>query len=128
MKPRILLVDDDNDLVRGASLRLRAAGYDSIEAHDGREGVDSAVREHPDAILLDVRMPNMDGLTALAELQSQESTKHIPIVMLSASIIDQQRALDAGARFFIKKPYQGTSLVAAIQTALAETNRSSTDN
>ena len=121
MKQRILLVDDDQDVVRGARIRLRASGYDVIEANDGLEGVTTAVREQPDAILLDVRMPKMNGLDALDELHAREATKDIPVVMLSASVVDQQRALDAGAQFFIRKPYQGDFLVAALQSALEDT-------
>ncbi len=127
MKHQILLVDDDHDIVRGTILRLQASGYDVIQAHDGRRGLEMAVREQPDAILLDVRMPKMNGLDTLDELRLCETTKDIPIVMLSASIVDQQRALDAGARFFVRKPYQGKSLVAALQSAMADTSPQSKD-
>lgn len=120
VKHRILLVDDDQDLIRGACLRLQAAGYEAIEAHNGRDGLAAALEQPPDAILLDVQMPEMDGIEALAELQAQESTKNIPVVMLSASISEQQKALDAGARIFVKKPYQGNSLVEVVRSALNE--------
>jgi CheY-like chemotaxis protein len=119
---RILLVDDDRDVLLGATLRLGAAGYETMVAHDGEEGVAAAMKNRPDAIVLDVRMPKMDGLSALAKLRERAETKHIPIVMLSASLVDQQAALDAGARFFLSKPYQGKTLLAAIQSAMAEAN------
>ena len=115
---RVLIVDDNPEIVRAASIRLRAAGFDPISAADGCEGIASAVKNHPDAIVLDVRMPVMDGLTALAELRSRSETRNIPIVMLSASIVDQQAALEAGARFFLKKPYEGNNLVNAVTTAM----------
>ena len=115
---RILLVDDDPDIRQGASLRLRAAGYEPITASSAEEGVASAVENRPDAILLDVRMPHMDGLAALAQLQKSEDTKHIPIIMLSASISDRKASLEAGARFFLDKPYPGGSLLAAVEAAL----------
>jgi CheY-like chemotaxis protein len=114
---RILVVDDDRDVLRGARLRLEGAGYETFSAADGEEGVASAVKLRPDAILLDVRMPRMDGLTALAKLRERADTRNIPVVMLSASLIDQQAALDAGARFFLSKPYQGRTLLAAIESA-----------
>ncbi len=119
---KVLLVDDDRDIILGASLRLRAAGYDTITAFDGQQGIEAALDERPDAIVLDVRMPRMDGMAALAMLHSCETTKDIPIVMLSASLVDQQAALDGGARFFLTKPYQGKTLVAAVESALIETN------
>jgi DNA-binding response OmpR family regulator len=115
---RILLVDVDHEILHAASLRLRAAGYETLMASDGSAGVASAVAHHPDAIVLDVQMPVTDGLAALAALQSDESTRHIPVVMLSASIFTRQAALDAGAQYFLKKPYEGKHLVKAVETAL----------
>lgn len=114
---RILLVDDDHDILKGTSLRLRAAGYDTVSACDGNQGVAAAITHQPDAILMDVRMPNMDGLDALERLQQCEQTEDIPIVMLSASLVDQQAALDAGARFYLTKPYDSKTLLAAIASA-----------
>ncbi len=119
-KPTVLVVDDDRAILQGAHLRLRACGFETIEAHDGGEGVASAMKSRPDAIVMDVRMPRMDGLTALNELQDNDATRGIPVVMLSASLIDQQQALDAGARFFVSKPYNGRDLVGAVQTAIRE--------
>jgi CheY-like chemotaxis protein len=114
---RILVVDDDRDVLRGARLRLEVAGYKTFSASDGEEGVAAAVELHPDVILLDVRMPRMDGLAALAILSDRADTKNIPVIMVSASLIDQQAALDAGARYFLSKPYQGKTLLAAIESA-----------
>ncbi len=119
----VLLVDDDPEIVNGAKLRLRAAGYDTVTAHDGEQGVATAIEITPDVIVLDVRMPRKDGLQALQELKQNEATRNIPIIMLSASLVDQQRALDAGARFFLTKPYAGKSLLDAIETALGERRR-----
>lgn len=115
---RILVVDDDRDIMRGMLIRLRSRGYETMEACDGRTGVDGALRDHPDAIVMDVRMPVMDGLQALGLLQLQTITHDIPVIMLSASLSDRQAALDAGARFFISKPYQSEMLIAALEDAL----------
>jgi CheY-like chemotaxis protein len=114
----VLVVDDDCEIVTAATLRLRAAGYITQTACDGESGVALAAEFLPDVILLDVRMPRKDGLSALKELKKRADTKDIPIVMLSASIVDQQAALDAGARFFLKKPYCGDTLVQAVTSAL----------
>ena len=118
---RILLVDDDHDILKGTRLRLRAAGYETIEAHSGADGVSSAIEHQPDAIIMDVRMKNMDGLTALSKLRVHTTTKHIPVVMLSASLTEQQAALDAGARYYLLKPYVGKNLVAAVDSVISET-------
>jgi CheY-like chemotaxis protein len=118
--PCILLVEDDRDVAFGASLRLRSAGYETLIAHDGHEGVSVACKALPAAIVLDVRMPRMSGLVALGKLKKDDRTKHIPIVMLSASVVDQQAALDAGARYFLTKPYQPTTLLTAVERAISE--------
>lgn len=115
---RILLIDDDHEVVFGASLRLRAAGYQTMAAYDGEQGVLAAIDNHPDAIVLDVRMPRLDGLAALAWLRNCEDTKDIPVVMVSASLVDQRAALESGARYFLSKPYQPKSLLAAVASAV----------
>ena len=118
---KVLLVDDDWDLRATTSLRLSAVGYDTVTACDGDEAVASAVEHHPDVIVLDVGTPKTDGLQALGQLRGQDATKNTPIVMLSASLRDQQAALDAGALFFLSKPYEGRTLVAAVDSAMTET-------
>jgi DNA-binding response OmpR family regulator len=116
----ILLIDDDREIVFGTCLRLRAAGYQTLTAYDGDDGCQAAVRHRPDAIVLDVRMPRHDGLAALAWLRNCADTKYIPIIMASASLVDQQSALDSGARFFLSKPYQAKTLLAALSEAINE--------
>ena len=64
-------------------------------------------------------MPRKDGLAALSYLKRRSDTKDIPVIMLSASIVDQEAGLNAGARFFIRKPYSGAKLVQAVRTAIA---------
>jgi DNA-binding response OmpR family regulator len=112
------MVDDDHEIARAACLRLRAAGYKTLQAADGESGVAAAVASHPDLILLDVRMPVKDGLSALSDLKHRSDTRGIPVVMLSASVVDQEAGLNAGARFFIRKPYSGAMLMQAVQTAI----------
>jgi len=114
----VLLVEDDREIRNVAALRLQAAGYRTVTAENGAVGVRLAMAEHPDAIVMDVRMPTMDGVTALIALKAQAGTRGIPVVMLSASIVDQQRALEAGARFFLSKPYQGAHFLATLTAAI----------
>jgi DNA-binding response OmpR family regulator len=117
---QILLVDDDRDILFGASLRLAAAGYKTITACDGDEGLESAQLNHPDAIVLDVRMPRMNGLVTLNRLRACQQTRSIPVVIVSASLVDQREALDSGAKFFLTKPYHGDALLAAVASVLNE--------
>ena len=94
----ILMVDDDPEILRGAGLRLRAAGYETYTASDADSGINAAVETHPDLILLDVRLPQRDGLSALSDLKHRPSTRDIPVVMLSSSIVDEQAAFDVNAQ------------------------------
>jgi two-component system response regulator FitH len=115
---RVLVVDDDRDIVESVSIRLTGAGYEILVAFDGQQGVAMATSCKPDAIVLDVRMPKMDGMTALAKLKQHPATQDIPVVVLSASMCDQQAALLAGASFFVLKPYVPNDLLAALDSAL----------
>ncbi len=123
MQACVLIVDDNPEIVVGIRLRLEALGYRTVTAVDGRSGIDSAIADQPDAIVMDVRMPGMNGLQAVAELKSRPDTNNIPIIVLSASLADEESALDAGAHFFIKKPYVGAELLAAICTAVDTTSQ-----
>lgn len=115
---KILVVDDEHDIREGVSYWLRAAGFVPQFAEDGQEALDVVRADRPDAILLDVQMPRMDGMETLHELRSDPDTICIPVIMLSASLNDELRALDAGARFFIQKPYEGYRVISAIQATL----------
>jgi DNA-binding response OmpR family regulator len=117
--PKVLVIDDDRDVVRGVSLRLRAAGYEPLAAYDGQQGIIAARESRPSAIVLDVRMPRLDGLATLRQLRNYKGTREIPVVMVSASLVDQHAALDSGARFFLSKPYQPKTLLAALEAAMS---------
>ena len=124
-RPQVLLVDDDRDIVRALSIRLRAAGYDIAACHDGLAGVAAAESMQPDAIVLDIRMPVMDGLSALAKLREQESTRHIPALVLTANVAEtvRNKALDLGARYFLEKPCDPKDLVNAIHVVIVSSVR-----
>lgn len=119
---RVLIVDDDRDVARGAGLRLRAAGYDVAVAHNGPDALQAVEREPPDAIVLDMRMPGMDGLTVLSRLRAKPATRDTPVVVLSASVVDKATVCspDLAARFFLEKPHTPTQLLAAVASAVAE--------
>ena len=117
---RILLVDDDHELVRGLRIRLRAAGYEVLTAFDGQSAVDSAIEHRPEAILMDNYMPGIDGLGAMEELRRHPETMDLPVIMLSASARDQQKALKQGACFFLQKPCDVTTITGALREVIAE--------
>jgi DNA-binding response OmpR family regulator len=120
MPSQILLVDDDRDIAEGVRLRLTAAGYNCTLAADGDSGLTLATAEAPQVILLDLRLPKRDGIAVLHELKRRPATMNIPVIVVSASLVEQQNALDAGAHFFLSKPYSGTLLLTSIRYALAE--------
>jgi CheY-like chemotaxis protein len=117
-KRRILLVDDDRAIVEALRIRLSLFGYEVHSAHDGSQGLSAAALHRPDVILLDVRMPVMDGLTMLARLRENPATRNIPVVMVSASHDDRKRALELGAYFFVEKPYDPNVLKLTIASIL----------
>jgi signal transduction histidine kinase len=105
-KPRILYIEDD-PVSRLLVVRvLAAAGYQVLEAQDGLSGIEVARRQHPDLILMDVNIPNMDGYAATMRLKSQPETRDIPVIALTANIMygDRERALAAGCDGYIPKP------------------------
>jgi CheY-like chemotaxis protein len=87
VKRRILVVDDDDATREAAALSLHTmAGWDVVEAYCGAQAIETATRHQPDAILLDVMMPAMDGPAMVAKLRSVRATSHIPIVLLTAKL------------------------------------------
>ncbi|HZZ27363.1 MAG TPA: response regulator [Pirellulales bacterium] len=116
---KLLLVDDDRDIVRGLSVRLRATGYEVTTAHDGASGYEAALKTRPDAMILDMRMPGMNGLAVLSQLRQRPETRDIPVIVLSASLRDQQLALEMGARYFLDKPCDPQTLLTALHSVAA---------
>jgi len=116
-KRKILLVDDEEDIVKMNMLRLVESNYDVISANDGMEGAEKAEKEIPDLILLDVMMPRMDGLRALAKLKGNPKTSHIPVIMPSGKGDKKilNKAMVNGAVDFIDKPFNGDMLMEVIK-------------
>lgn len=119
-KGRLLLVDDDAAIRQALGVRLRAVGYEVTSADDGESGLAAAIESRPDLIILDIRMPVMDGLTMLTKLRECDETREIPAIVLSANVAEKTRteALNRGARYFIEKPYDAVKLVQAVKAAL----------
>jgi DNA-binding response OmpR family regulator len=119
-KAKILIVEDDDDLRRGLTLRLKASGYDVAHAQDGVTAISVAVQEHPDAVLLDLGLPAGDGLTVLERYDNLPALCGIPIVVLTGR--DPRVAEPATRRFnvaaFLQKPVDNEDLIAALEVAL----------
>ena len=103
---KILYVEDNPDNVYMLSRRLKKKGFDLIIAGDGQEGIDKAIEESPDLILMDLSLPTMDGWTATAEIKKIEEVKDIPIIALSAHAMPEHRdrAIKAGCSDYDTKP------------------------
>jgi CheY-like chemotaxis protein len=115
----VLVVDDEHDIREIARLALsRIGGYAVLTAADGEEAVRVAVSEHPDAVLLDVMMPVLDGRGALERLRADDSTRAIPVVLLTANAADVAWARELPGVHVLPKPFDPMSLAAEIDAAL----------
>jgi DNA-binding response OmpR family regulator len=119
-KAKILVVDDDPDLLRALRLRLRANNYEVISASDGYAAIASAQKERPSLIILDLGLPVGDGFVVLDRLQSSDALSNIPVIVLSARDpqMNEERALKAGAAAFFQKPADNDELLNVIQVSL----------
>lgn len=126
-RAHVVLVDDERELTRGLAILLRAAGFEVTTAASGLQGLTAISQTHPDVILLDIRMPDIDGLAVLSKVRAQHDTADTPVVMLSASLGEQtgKRALDLGAQFIVEKPYELKNLLAAMQAAMRTKGKNS---
>jgi DNA-binding response OmpR family regulator len=117
----ILLIDDDRRIAAALRIRLRAAGFDVVAASDGPSGLAAAEQHRPRAILLDIRMPGMNGFEVCRALKAREDLSDIPVIFLTANTKEKAResAHAAGASGFVSKPYDAKDVLAAIHTALA---------
>ncbi len=112
----VLVVDDEDDLRALFSMILGGAGYRIVEAGDGPEAIKIACDDPPDMILLDIRLPSMDGWEVLAELQRLPATASIPVIVVSAhaQAENPERAIGAGARAYLTKPVDRKKLLEAV--------------
>ena len=115
--PKILVVDDESDAVELISFNLKAAGFDVVTATDGAEALKTARLQAPDLILLDVMLPEIDGLEVCKLLRRDPATAAIPIIMLTAKAaeIDRVLGLELGADDYITKPFSPRELVLRVR-------------
>jgi len=119
-KARILVVDDEPELVQALKIRLEATGYEVITAADGQEGLQKARAEGPDLIILDVMLPKVDGYKVCRLLKFDERFRKIPIMMLTARAQDSDVAtgMSTGADKYMVKPFVSKELVAEVRALL----------
>ncbi len=119
---KILVVDDEIDIVGWLKHSLTHYGYQVAEAYDGVQALEAVAAEKPDLILLDLKMPRMDGRTTIRRLREQEETRHIPIIVLSAHLagdeVEQAQMVNLGVADFLSKPVTIERLVAEVQKHL----------
>jgi DNA-binding response OmpR family regulator len=119
-KARILVVDDEPDLIAVLRMGLQMEGFEVLEAADGAAGLERAHADKPDLIVLDLMLPKMDGYQVCRNLKFDSRYKSLPIFILSARPGEQDRrlALEMGADDFIRKPYDLKELVGKIRARL----------
>lgn len=120
MGAKILVIDDEPHLVEVLANRLQTNHYEVLTAVTGREGLEKAVKEKPDLILLDILMSDLDGYRLLQSLREKAETKSIPVIMLTVKkwSEDIQRAISGGAVDYVVKPFDPNNLLGKIKRAL----------
>lgn len=120
MKEKILIVDDEKDIIKMLEYNLKKEGYRTVSATDGEEALDKAVREHPDLLLLDLMLPGLDGLEVCKTIKKEPKTSSISIIMLTAKTqeADKVIGLELGADDYVTKPFSPRELIARIKAVL----------
>ena len=125
MPQKVLLVDDDPLMHMLFQRHLERAGYQMISAMDGQEGLEIAERELPQVIVMDVMMPEIDGLEAIRRLRKNEATKAIPVIVITANVTSyqasQQESYVCGAATFLTKPLSPARLLQEVQRLMPPT-------
>ena len=114
---RILIADDDPVILRLIQVNLELEGYQVITANNGQEAVDTALKESPDLVILDIMMPRLDGYQACEQLKASDATKDIPVIFLSAKA--QQGDIEKGKSFgvvdYLTKPFDPSELLEVVE-------------
>jgi len=119
---KILLVEDEKNIVLGVSICLRSAGLEVSVAEDGADALKKLETDKPDLVLLDLVMPKLNGLEALQAMKANEATRDIPVIVLSARAQEEdiQRATELGAADYMAKPFRPEELLTVIRRVLKE--------
>lgn len=117
-KGKILIIDDETDLLETMSFRLTAAGYEVITAANGLGGVRLAIESRPDMIILDIMMPGIDGFETLRRLKAGDPTKGVPTIICSCGSEEEswaKRSITLGAAGYIVKPFDTSALLFTVE-------------
>ena len=123
---RTLVVEDEAEIRLASVLRLRSMGYAVDAADDGLACLEKIDQKDYDVVLMDIRMPRLDGIETLKRLRQDDRTRRIPVVMVSASLGDQGHALDSGAEYFIRKPFAPERIREAIERVCGPASETAT--
>ena len=125
LREKILIVDDDPDILDVLKITLEAEGYEVIEAHDGKEALDTIKRTNPDLLITDFKMPKMCGDELCSNLKDDILIQHMPIIMLTGKgeVTDKVHGINAGADDYMVKPFEPQELVARVKMVLRRTVR-----
>ena len=123
-KAKILIVEDNHELLKILRMQLRQEGYKAVGAEDAVQAITLARQERPDVILLDIGLPAGDGFTVIKRLAKFHHANEIPIIVITGQLKEEyeQKALDAGAVAYLAKPFETDQLLAAIREALGQSN------
>ena len=114
---RILICDDDPVILRLLQVNLELEGYEVLSAHHGEEALEIASAEHPDLVILDIMMPRLDGYQTAERLKTQEDTKDIPVVFVSAKAqqSDIEKGKSYGVADYLTKPFDPSDLLEIVE-------------
>ena len=117
MARKILAVDDEKHIVRLVQVNLERAGYEVVTANDGKEALQKVAEENPDLVVLDVMMPYMDGFEVLQNLRRNQSTRDIPVIMLTAKAQDADvfKGWQSGVDLYLTKPFNPMELLSFVK-------------
>ena len=125
-KSRILIIDDDENICKIVKLYLEKEGFEAVTAFDGKSGLENFMIQPPELVLLDIMMPDMDGMQVIKELRKDSN---IPVIMLTAKgeTFDKVLALELGADDYIVKPFDPKELVARIKAVIRRSENNTTE-
>ena len=117
MPKKILAVDDERHIVRLVQVNLERAGYEVVTAFDGKDALEKVASEQPDLVVLDVMMPYMDGFEVLQNLRKNQSTRDLPVIMLTAKAQDADvfRGWQSGVDCYLTKPFNPMELISFVK-------------
>ena len=125
IRPKIVVIEDEKNIVRVVTYNLEREGYQVSVARDGEEGLDKVQRELPDLVILDLMLPKVDGLEVCRQLKADTRTASLPVIMLTAKTQETDRVvgLELGADDYIPKPFSPRELIARVKAVLRRTKR-----